>query len=477
MLEGARNTRSGDVGLRVARDRPAGKYDLALVDPKRAGQAVEHRALACAIRADHAENFAGPHLEADVVDGDQSAEPALDAIDLQKKLARRRLLTPGEGRRWLRPLVLCLWQKTGHEGDDALPRPLQEQDEQGREGDDLELAGRAFGQQRQIVRHAVLQEGDDGSPDNTAKQAARSADHLHHQIFDAHTGVEWTRTDEAAHVSVEPSGQRGQKRGNHKRQEPDLKRADAEALDQRVAAAQRAHGPTKPRVQEVVAKEENGSDDSPDQEIDLSAADQRERSDADGRDRRDPVEAAEPVDIAEEKAYRQPPCGGAEREKMALQPQGDETENGGDAAGQCDSEHKAKPGRMSVQCGYPGRRIGRDADKRRLPEGHDSPDTRKQRKADRDEGVDADVIHQRDAERAQDRGGEGKTQRCDRTGKPNLEARHSSISSSECNEARDRQIRIGISREKTITSFSALLLKEAKLSSIPTPTAPIAAPG
>src|ERR1700747_3873610 len=98
MLEGARNTRSGDVGLRVARDRPAAKEDRALVDPKRAGQVVEHRALACAIRADHAENFAGPHLEADVVDGDQSAEPALDAIELQKTLARRRVVTRGAGR-------------------------------------------------------------------------------------------------------------------------------------------------------------------------------------------------------------------------------------------------------------------------------------------------------------------------------------------------------------------------------------------
>jgi hypothetical protein len=140
-------------------------------------------------------------------------------------------------------------------------------------------------------------------------------------------------------------------------------------------------------------------------------------------------------------------------------------------------EHESEPGRMSVQRRHPGGCIGCDTDEGCLSEGHDTPDAREQREADGDERIDADVVHQRDAERAQEQGSDRKTQHRGGCGKSDVKARHSSISSSECSEASDRQIRIGISSENTITSFRALLSKDAKLSRIPTPTAPIAAPG
>ena len=162
---------------------------------------------------------------------------------------------------------------------------------------------------------------------------------------------------------------------------------------------------------------------------------------------------------------------------MALKPQGDDAEDGRDAAGQRHAEQEAEPRRVSVQRGDPGGRIGRDADERRLSERHDAADAGEEREADGDERIDADIVHQRDAERAQDEGRQRKAHHRRHRCKLNVKARHSSISSSECSEARDRQIRIGISSENTMTSLSALLSKDAKLSRMPTPTAPIAAPG
>ncbi|GCC45511.1 hypothetical protein chiPu_0029607, partial [Chiloscyllium punctatum] len=282
----------------------------------------------------------------------------LGAIDLQKQLARCRLRTARQRRRGLRPLAPDLRQIACDRGHDALPRPLQEQDEQCREGDDLELPGRALGDQRQIILHAVLEQRDDGGADDPAEQAAGAADHRHHQIFDAHAGIERTRADEAAHMRVEPAGERGQECRDHEGHELDPERVDAEALDQRVAAAQRPHGAAEPRVQEIVAEQEHQGDDAPDQVIDLCAGDQRERAEADRRDRRDAVEAAEPIDIAEQEADRKAPCHGRQRQEMALQAQGDDAEDGRDTAGQDHAKQQAEPGRLPVQGRDPCRRIG-----------------------------------------------------------------------------------------------------------------------
>lgn len=162
---------------------------------------------------------------------------------------------------------------------------------------------------------------------------------------------------------------------------------------------------------------------------------------------------------------------------MALKPQGDDAEDGRHRTGQRHAEQEAEPRGVPVQRGDPGRCIGCDADERGLSERHDAADAGEQGKANGDQRIDADVVHQRDAERAEHEGGHRQTHHRRRCCKLNLEARHSSISSSECSEASDRQIRIGIKSENTMTSFSALLSKDAKLSRMPTPTAPIAAPG
>jgi hypothetical protein len=142
---------------------------------------------------------------------------------------------------------------------------------------------------------------------------------------------------------------------------------------------------------------------------------------------------------------------------VALKAQGDDAQNGRNAAGHDDGEREPEPGRISIQRRHPRRGVGGDTDKRRLPKGYDSADARQQRQSDRNQRVNANVVQQRGAERAEDVRCRSEAQDRRRGGEANLQARHSSISSSECSAARDRQTRIGINRENTITSFRALL--------------------
>src|SRR6267142_2845991 len=92
VLEGAGDPGAGDVELLVAGDRSSRERDLAAVGAERAGEQVEHRGLAGAIRADQAEDLAGTHLEADIVDSDEAAKSPLRVADLEEKRAGRRLL-------------------------------------------------------------------------------------------------------------------------------------------------------------------------------------------------------------------------------------------------------------------------------------------------------------------------------------------------------------------------------------------------
>ena len=191
--------------LLVAGDRAARKRDLAAVGAQRPREQVEHRGLAGAVRPDQPEDLAGLDLEADIVDGDETAKSPLRAADLEKQRAGRRLLAARQRRRRLRTGLRELRQKPGKERHDALPGALQEQNEQRRERHDLELAGSALRDQRQVVLHGILQECDDRSTNHAAQDAAGAADHRHHQIFDAHAGVERPGADETAEMGIEPS--------------------------------------------------------------------------------------------------------------------------------------------------------------------------------------------------------------------------------------------------------------------------------
>ena len=176
------------------------------------------------------------------------------SLDFEKQRAGRRLLAARQRASPLADGTACSsGRKPARNGTMPCAGALQEQDEQRRERHDLELAGGALGDQRQIVLHGILQERDDGRTHHAAQNAAGAADHRHHQIFDAHAGIERPGADEAAEMGIEPAGQRAEERGDDERHQLDLECADAEAFDQRIAAAQRAHRAADAGVEQIVA--------------------------------------------------------------------------------------------------------------------------------------------------------------------------------------------------------------------------------
>ena len=250
----------------------AEKADLALVQRQRAGDQVEHRGLAGAVGPDQAQNLAGLDLEAHIVDGDKAAEAACRAGDGQDRLAAFGLLAVleragGEGRGGLHAR-----QPAQREGHDAGTRPLQQQDEQHREHDDLELARGARRDHRQPVLDAVLEQGDDGRAHDRAREVGHAADHRHQEVEDADIDVEGSGADEAAHVGVEPARQRRQQRRDDEGDELYAERIDAQALRHDLAAAQGAHRPALARIEQVRRQHQGHDQEGPDQVVDAVAA-------------------------------------------------------------------------------------------------------------------------------------------------------------------------------------------------------------
>ena len=85
VLEGARDAERGDLVPRHARKRPAVEPDRAGVRLVEAGDAVEQRRLAGAVRADQAADRAGRDREADVVERGDAAEADRTFVDRQQR--------------------------------------------------------------------------------------------------------------------------------------------------------------------------------------------------------------------------------------------------------------------------------------------------------------------------------------------------------------------------------------------------------
>ena len=87
-------------GAHGARDHPpAGEVDVAAARVDDAGEDVEERRLARAVRPDQADDRAPRDLEVGLADGDEAAEALRDAMGAQQDVARGRLDLDAEGGR------------------------------------------------------------------------------------------------------------------------------------------------------------------------------------------------------------------------------------------------------------------------------------------------------------------------------------------------------------------------------------------
>ena len=253
-------------------------------------------------------------------------------------------------------------------------------------------------------------------------------------------------------MGVEPARQRRQERSDDEGHELDAERIDAEALGHDAAGAQRAHRAALARVEQVGGQQQGDDQEQPDQVVDAGAVAERVRADGDRRHVGNAAELPEHGQVAEQEIGREPPGDGAERQEMAAQPQGHGAEDRRDQAGEQQSRQQTEPRRIAQERGEPGRGVGGDADEGGLAEGQHAADAGQQHQAQHREGVDADVVHQRDAEGAQHAGRHRDQQNRGHAGEAELQRRHSSASSSSlATRLSERQSRTGMSRPKPST--------------------------
>ena len=170
-----------------------------------AGQQVERRALARAVRPDEAENAPGCRGKAHVVDGDEAAE------DSCAWRGRREAREPRAGSSRVRQSVAALRlrqrrrrRRSGDQRPQAVRRELQDENEDRAEHDRLVIAGRAD-EQRHDVLQLVAQHGDAGRAEKRAPQPSRAAGDRHQQIFRARRYAERAGADRALEMGVKPA--------------------------------------------------------------------------------------------------------------------------------------------------------------------------------------------------------------------------------------------------------------------------------
>src|SRR6185312_8274729 len=107
---GAGDAELGGVGRLHARQAFASKADAAFLRDVDAIDDVEHRALAGAVRADDRPHFVLQHIEADVGQCLDAAEPQRDRVELKDRRADRKgpLRRLQNGRNVQAALLICL---------------------------------------------------------------------------------------------------------------------------------------------------------------------------------------------------------------------------------------------------------------------------------------------------------------------------------------------------------------------------------
>ena len=325
MLEGTRQPQPRHVALRHSGNIPAHERHLAGRHRRGAGHQVEHGRLAGTVRSDQAHDLAGMHFEAHIIHRHQAAEP-LHRTGHRKYWRATGGQGPVRQRLDLHQGLACVggchrrWGPAPHKTHQTAASKMQQQDEQRREHNRLQLT-RRLGQHRQHVLQSVLQDQHQRRSDQGAAEVTESPRHRHQQVFDAGPHVERRRADEAVHVRVQPARQPGEQCRRDEQRQPYPVGVRAHTGQQYGTAAQAADGPARARTQDVVAEQKGQADQTPDQVIDGPRTGHRPAAD---KQRRDVGQAGMPsqcVDVAKQHGNGNAPCDGAEWQKMPAQTQ------------------------------------------------------------------------------------------------------------------------------------------------------------
>ena len=376
----------------------AEELDFALAGRADTGNAVEHGALAGAVRADQGHHLAGPDSQRELVVGDQAAETLGHVGGREEEGAGCGRRPFGQQFR-LRNRTRLRTRRPQFQDHRPQPvaRALQDQHHGDAEDDDLEIAALPEYLRQQILQ-PLLEDGDQPGPENRAPDVADAADDGHEQVLDTLRQGERRRIDEALQVSVEPAGNARQQRRDEENDDLGARRVDAHRLGHHRPALESADRATLARIEQVADGQDGEQHDDPDQVIKLATrlefpAEQRHRRNAGNAG-----VAAEEFDVAEQEIQADAPGDGTQRQVMATHAQRDEAEAERHRAGDGEADEQRDPGRKSVRRGQPRRRVGAETDKGRLAEGSQAADAGQQHQTDDDNRVEADVVEQRDRE-------------------------------------------------------------------------------
>ena len=212
MLERARHAEPGDRVRRQVRDRLPDERDRSGVGDVEAGNHVDQRRLARAVRSDQSDDLALAHGEIDAVERPHAAE-LLD--DVRARSSSARSPDGGCSRRPLehavkhRPSSATASAAAGAvPADVARPQPFDRADDAvGRQDqDDERRAG--IGDQRIVLRDAkpFAQEYDQQRPDDGAEWPRAAADHRHDQACRHQRQIEVLRRDDTQHLRHQRAG-------------------------------------------------------------------------------------------------------------------------------------------------------------------------------------------------------------------------------------------------------------------------------
>ena len=220
------------------------RSDLAGGGLVEAGEHVQRRGLAGAVRPDQRMNAAAPDLDVDVIDGLEAAEMLGEAFDVEHDVA-----ADGRGNQ--------LQRETGgvhlRLGAPALGRDLEKSPDAVRHVADDQDDGQAV--DREIKPGNALQEpqpfrdqDQQAGADRRADRRGDAAEQRHRQEHDRLGKRELVRADIGETAREQAAGQSAQHRAQRKGGNLGAEHVDADDAGGKLVIAHRAHGAPEPRV-------------------------------------------------------------------------------------------------------------------------------------------------------------------------------------------------------------------------------------
>ena len=330
VLKGAREPAPRDLARRQAIDALAAKVHFAAAQRQQTRYEVEGGALAGAVGADQADDLAGAHTEAHVVDGEQAAKGFAHGFGLKQQVTGGRLVTRGQ-RGGALPVGAQgdYWQQSRQGVARARPhtvwRVLQRQHQRDAKDDHFVVATRPD-QPGQPDLELVFDQLHHAGPGERAPHVAHPADHRHEQVLDAHLDAEGRWIHGALKVREQPARHRCVLRRDDEDDDLVAIGTDAHRLGHHAAALERADRTAGARVEQVDQRPGTEQRQRPDQVINAAALVEIDAKQVERRHAEQAVVLAQRLGVGHRVVDRQAPGDGRQRQVVTAHAQRQPTE-------------------------------------------------------------------------------------------------------------------------------------------------------